>query len=462
MTFKNSKVLIATADEFNSFKEKNPEIKYIDAILSDLSGVIRGKRLPINDAEKLFKSGIQFCYSTFLLDVTGYCPDAAGRGFTDGDPDATYFPVAGTLKKMPWHKDSLGQVLITIQDDSRYSSIIDPRNVLARVLDRIEDLNLQFKVAFELEFYLFKKRKNISEKPEPAISNETNKQSEGTQVYGMRELDEFYDFLEDVNEFCKIQNIPASTASSEFAPGQFEINLNHTNDILKAADDSALLRRVIKETAIKHDYEASFISKPFIEQTGSGMHVHISLFNEKNQNIFSGAKEEGSEQLHYAIGGLQKTLYDNFLIFASNVNSYRRFEPDQFVPVNNSWGPNNRSVAFRIPTGSKQARRIEHRVAGAESNPYLVLSVILAGIHYGLKNSLNPISQSRTDNACVNRDPEMPNNIEQALELLESSKILKDYLTDEYIKIFVDLKRKEQESFNSEISDLEYKWYLNL
>ena len=169
MTFQNNKVLLATIDEFNSFKEKNPEIKYIDAILSDLSGVIRGKRLPINDAQKLFKSGIQFCYSTFLLDVTGYCPDAAGRGFTDGDPDATYFPVAGTLKKMPWHKDSLGQVLITIQDDSRYSSIIDPRNVLASVLSRIEDLNLQFKVAFELEFYLFKKRKNISEKPEPAI-----------------------------------------------------------------------------------------------------------------------------------------------------------------------------------------------------------------------------------------------------------------------------------------------------
>ena len=155
-------------------------------------------------------------------------------------------------------------------------------------------------------------------------------------------------------------------------------------------------------------------------------------------------------------------MYEAFAIFASNKNSYRRFEPAQFVPVNNSWGPNNRSVAFRIPTGSKQARRIEHRVAGAESNPYLVLSVILAGIHYGLKNSLNPLSQSRIDNACVNRDPEMPNNIEEALQLLESSKILKDYLTEEYINIFVDLKRKEQESFNSEISDLEYKWYLNL
>ena len=214
MTLKYNKVSLATIDEFKSFCSNNPNIKYIDAILTDLSGIIRGKRLPIEDAEKLFKSGIQFCYSTFLLDASGYCPDAAGRGFSDGDPDATYYPVSGTLQVMPWHKDPLAQVLITVQDDSRYSSIIDPRNVLANVLERFDHLNLSFKVAFELEFYLFKKRKNLSEKPEPAVSNETNRQSEGTQVYGMRELDEFYDFLEDVNKYCKIQNIPASTAVS--------------------------------------------------------------------------------------------------------------------------------------------------------------------------------------------------------------------------------------------------------
>ena len=267
--------------------------------------------------------------------------------------------------------------------------------------------------------------------------------------------------MEDVNEFCKIQNIPASTASSEFAPGQFEINLNHTNDILKAADDSALLRRVIKETAIKHDYEASFISKPFIEQTGSGMHVHISLFDEKNQNIFSGDKEEGSEQLHYAIGGLQKTLYDNFLIFASNVNSYRRFEPDQFVPVNNSWGPNNRSVAFRIPRSDEKSKRIEHRVAGAEANSYLVLSAILSGIHYGLINKLSP-TKLRIDNACTDPDPEMPKSIEKAIGLFEDSKFCIDYYSKEYVTMYSDLKRKEIESFRSEISDIEYKWYLNL
>jgi len=461
MSIKYKKVSLASLEEFESFCTNNPDIKYIDAILSDISGIIRGKRLPVIEAKKLFISGIQFCYSTFLLDPTGYCPDAAGRGFSDGDPDATYYPVAGSLNIMPWHKDPLAQVLITIQDESRYSSIIDPRNVLAKILERFDDLNLFFKVAFELEFYLFKKRKNISEKPEPAISKETNRQSEGTQVYGMRELDEFYDFLEDVNKFCKIQNIPATTASSEFAPGQFEINLNHTKDVLKAADDAALLRRVIKETAIKHGYEASFLSKPFIDQTGSGMHVHLSIFDENNNNIFASAKEEGSEQLAYAIGGLQQTTYDNFLIFAPNVNAYRRFQPDQFVPVNNSWGPNNRSVAFRIPRGKDNSKRIEHRVAGAEANPYLVLSAILAGIHIGLIKQIKP-SNFRIDNACTDLDPKMPTTVEKSIDLFESSNFCKDYFSDEYVKIYSDLKKKELESFYSEISDIEYKWYLNL
>ncbi|PPR49492.1 MAG: Gamma-glutamylputrescine synthetase PuuA [Alphaproteobacteria bacterium MarineAlpha5_Bin5] len=461
MTLNYNKVSLGTLDEFNSFFKNNPNIKYVDAILSDLSGIIRGKRLPINEAEKLFKSGIQFCYSTFLLDVTGYCPDAAGRGFSDGDPDATYYPVAGTLKKMPWHKDSLAQVLITIQDESRYSSIVDPRNVLAKVLEKFDDLKLSFKIAFELEFYLFNKRKSILEKPISAISNETNRKSEGTQVYGMRELDEFYEFLEDVNKFCKIQNIPATTASSEFAPAQFEINLKHTDEALKAADDASLLRRVIKETAIKHDYEASFLSKPFVNETGSGMHVHLSIFDQDNKNIFASKNEEGSEQLRFAIGGLQKTTYDNFLIFAPNVNSYRRFEPDQFVPVNNSWGPNNRSVAFRIPRSDNNAKRIEHRVAGAEANSYLVLAAILSGIHLGLINKLEP-SKFRIDNACADADPEMPKTIEMSIGLFENSEFCKSYYSEEYVNMYSDLKRKELKSFYSEISDIEYKWYLNL
>ena len=190
------------------------------------------------------------------------------------------------------------------------------------------------------------------------------------------------------------------------------------------------------------------------------MHLHLSLYDKNYKNVFSKNKLKNKYLLH-AIGGLQKTMYESMAIFAPNINSYRRFLPDQFVPVNSSWGPNNRSVAFRIPVSNEDATRIEHRVAGAEANPYLVLSSILSGIMYGFKNKIIP-DKPRTDNACDNPDTEMPLNISEALSKLERSKVMNKYLTKEYIKIYVDLKRKEQESFNSEISNIELKWYLNL
>ena len=460
MKSKYKKVELASIKEFIDFKKKHNKIKYLDVILGDLSGIIRGKRIPISDADKIFKSGVQFCYSTFLLDTSGYCPDAEGRGFTDGDPDANYYPVKNTLSLIPWHKDSIAQVLITIQGESRYSSIMDPRNVLAKVWDDFSKLKLYPRVAFELEFYLIKRRSKLDENPAPPTSKRNKRQAEGTQVYGMSELDDFYDFLEEINKFCKIQNIPASTASSEFAPGQFEINLNSTTNLLKAADDSVLLRRLIKETAIKHGYEATFLSKPYLNEAGSGMHLHLSLYDKKNINIFSKNKLKNKNLLH-AIGGLQKTMFESMAIFAPNINSYRRFLPDQFVPVNSSWGPNNRSVAFRIPVSHDEATRIEHRVAGAEANAYLVLSSILSGIMHGLRNKIIP-DKPRTDNACDNPDKNMPLNITDALVLLENSKTMNKYLTKEYVKIYVDLKRKEQASFNAEISNTELKWYLNL
>ena len=450
-------VELATKKELDNYLKKYPNTKYLDAIISDLSGLFRGKRIPIQDAEKLFSQGIQFCYSTFLLDASGYCPDVKGRGFSDGDPDATYYPIANTIKPLPWHKDPIAQVLISIQDDHRYSSLVDPRNILAKVIEIFQEIKLFPKIAFELEFYLFDKRKSIYERPKVATSPKSKRRSEGTQVYGMKELDDYYDFLEDVNGFCKKQNIPATTASSEFAPGQYEINLNYTDDILKAADDSAFLRRLIKETAELHGYESSFLSKPFLDQSGSGMHVHISLFDKNGNNVFA----DNSQILKQSIGGLQKIMYESFSIFAPNLNAYRRFLPNQFVPVNNSWGPNNRSVALRIPTGDIKSTRIEHRVSGAEANSYLVLSSILSGIHYGITNKLSP-DEPRTDNACVNPDEKMPKNLLQALKLLNNSKILSKYFSKEYIELYVDLKSKEYATVNNEISDVEYKWYLNL
>jgi len=163
--------------------------------------------------------------------------------------------------------------------------------------------------------------------------------------------------------------------------------------------------------------------------------------------------------LGHAIAGLQATTHDAMAIFAPNLNAYRRFAPNQFVPVNTSWGVNNRSVSFRIPAGGGAARRIEHRIAGAEANPHLVMAAVLAGLHHGLTAGLAPTPPS-TGNAGEEADPAMPLKLWTALDRLEASALLADYLGPRYPAAYAAIKRSEFEAFMAQVFSREYDWYL--
>ena len=130
--------------------------------------------------------------------------------------------------------------------------------------------------------------------------------------------------------------------------------------------------------------------KPYMEMAGSGAHIHVSVLDEGGRNIFASDDATGSEQLKHAIGGLAATMADAMLIFAPTANSYRRYRSEAYVPLNASWAVNNRGVALRIPSSSAVNRRVEHRVAGADANPYLLTAAVLAGIHHGLQRRLDP------------------------------------------------------------------------
>ena len=313
-------------------------------------------------------------------------------------------------------------------------------------------------VAFELEFYLLDKNRDESGKPIPAEG--ANK----THVYGIPDLDLFGKLFDDINKNCEMQNIPATTASSEFAAGQYEINLKHTGDLLKAADDAALLRRIIKETSARHGYEATFMAKPFLDQTGNGMHLHLSVYDENEKNIFATPNRYGNKKLKSAIAGFQSMFYDSFPIFIPNRNGYRRIETRNFVPVNTSWSWNRRDVSLRIPAGSDDAKRIEHRVASSDANPYLVLACLLAGLHNGLTNELTPSNQVDFDNnegADKEADIDMPKNMDQALARFQSSKLLKKYLGKEYLDLYTAAKQGEIDHVESSfVPREEYDLYL--
>ena len=204
---------------------------------------------------------------------------------------------------------------------------------------------------------------------------------------------------------------------------------------------------------------ASFMAKPFLDASGSGMHVHLSLVDRSGRNAFDDGTNAGSPLLRQAIAGLQQTMPDCLALFASNVNALRRFGPMQFVPLNRHWGYNNRGVAFRVPAGPSQARRIEHRVAGADANPHLVLAAILAGVHHGIANKLEPDRPRETagDDAV---DPGLSFDLETVLGRLEASPLAARYIDPDYLKIYAAVKRNERARFLDFVSTREYDWYL--
>jgi len=438
---------------------ENPDIQYLDAFFFDLCGHPRGKRYPRRDAVKVFQEGMFLPYPAYLLDVTGDCCDPGGQGFSDGDPDGTALPVRGTLSRMPWAEVPGAQVMLGMLTPDGRPLPTDPRHVLCRVLERFAELGLTPVVAVELEFYLIDPERGPGGEPRPPLSPVSGQREAGNQPYSMDGLDAFAPVLRAMDESAGTMRLPASAASTEFAPGQFEINLRHVPDALLAADHGMLLRRLVKQVARRHGLDATFMSKPFPDNTGSGLHIHVSLQDGAGRNVFSADDAVENAMLRHAIGGLAATLDEAMAIFAPNLNAFRRFRPDQFVPVNRSWTVNNRSGAFRIPAGSPATRRIEHRVAGAEANPYLVLAAILAGIHHGLQQRLDP-GPPATGNAGHRVDVTLPLDWAQALGRLQAGAILGDYLGSEYLQLYCETKTGELAKFQRTISPQEYQWYL--
>ena len=445
--------------EVSDFLKAHPETSWVDAIFSDLSGVVRGKRYPIGQIGKLFGPGIAFPGSVFLLSAFGESQDPKGRGFSDGDPDELAKVIPGTLQPVPWAERPSAQVLLTLEAMDGTPFPFEPRNVLKTVLARVTELKLRPVVAFELEFYLIDRERGPGGAPRPPRSPVTGQRDLATQVYGMAAVDDFAGFLEDVAGACAAQGVEIGATSSEYAPGQFEINLQHLDDPLKAADHCVMFKRAVQGVARRHGVQATFMAKPYLETSGSGLHLHISLLDDKGRNVFDGGKERASETLLNAMGGILELMPDSMAILAPNPNSYRRFRPNIYVPVSRSWGYENRSTALRIPIGGGAARRIEHRVAGADANPYLVLATALAGLHHGITSKTDP-GPPCPGNAGESLDPGLAFRPHRALDRMAEGTLLASYLGTEYLRTYVACKARELESFEAHIGPVEYDWYL--
>ena len=446
--------------ELAAYLDRHPTTRFVDAVLFDLCGTAIGKRVPARDAGKLWSEGVAFCAGITTLDALGACWDVNGIGFSDGDPDATSYPVSGTLVPVPWAEVPTAQVMIAPAPPGDAAHWwFDPRAILSAVVARFAELSLTPMVACELEFYFVDPKRDAKGMVAPATPARSGRSAAAPRVLAFDKLDEWAGLLAGIDAACLAQRVPAGAATAEYGGAQFEVNLGHVADPVLACDHALMLRRIVKGVAARHGLEATFMSKPFAGQSGSGLHIHASLVDGDGRNVFDETTPDGDRLLGHAIAGLQVTTYDAMAIFAPNLNAYRRFAANQFVPVNTSWGINNRSVSFRVPIGGGQARRIEHRIAGAEANPYLVMAAMLAGFHHGLTQKLAPTPHS-TGNAGEEADPAMPLKLWTALERLEGSALLADYLGPRYPTAYAAIKRSEFEAFMADVLPREYDWYL--
>lgn len=446
--------------ELSRYLEQHPETRFLEPLMPDINGILRGKRLGVDDFDKAFGNGLNFCGAATLMDSKGNTFDSIPYGNNDGDPDVLALAVPGSLAPVPWLKTPTGQFLLEMVELDGSPYPWDPRNVLRQAMQPLYDLGLQPVLATELEFYLVVHDGEKFIPRVPRIPGSDLPQG-GAQFAMMEDLYDVDEFINDLLNICGEQNIPASTALSEYAPGQFEVNLHHVDNPVLACDHAVLLKRAIKAAARKNDLAATFMAKPFADTSGSGLHIHVSMPDDDGNNIFAGTSSDGdfSNKLRHAIGGLGELMAQCMAIFAPNANSYRRFAPNAYVPSTPSWGPNHRDVALRIPLSSAANTRIEVRVAGADSNPYLVVASILAGIHHGITHQSDP-GKMVHQGELLEHDVTLPVRWLTALDAFDAGTILPGYLGEEYHKLFSLCRREEEGKFSAEIPAKDYEWYL--
>jgi glutamine synthetase len=208
---------------------------------------------------------------------------------------------------------------------------------------------------------------------------------------------------------------------------------------------------------------ATFMAKPFADIPGSGLRVHFSLYDNDERNVFFEAssleRPAISDTFRHAIGGLAETMSDAMAIFAPNANSYRRLIPGNFAPLTPNWGYNHRDVALRIPVSGEKDCRIEHRVAGADANPYLVMAALVAGIHHGICQGCEPGTMI-PEGAEIDEVITLPRIWSAALDEFDSSAVLPQYLGEDYCRLFGTVRRGECEQFAAQVSNIDYDWYL--
>jgi glutamine synthetase len=428
----------------------------IECLVPDLAGVARGKIMPCS---KFFDdTAMALPSSIFMQTISGEYPDeTADFRYDPSDGDIELRPDFSTLCEVPWASDPTAQVIHDANYHDGRPVEIAPRQVLKRIINLYKEQDWIPVVAPELEFYLVKRNTDPDYPLEPPIGR-SGRPEAGRRSYSISAVNEFDDLFEDIYAFAEAQQLEVDTLIHEEGAAQMEINLRH-GDPLALCDQVFLLKRTIREAALKHDIYATFMAKPIANEPGSAMHIHQSVLSAKTgRNIFTDDDDRATPEFFNFLAGQQQYVPAVTCMLAPYVNSYRRLVKGASAPVNVLWGYDNRTTGLRIPPSSPANRRVENRAPSSDANPYLAIAASLACGYLGLTQRLT--ASEPVSGAARSDEFDLPVGLLEAVGLFEQTEELASLFGRGFVTTFAAVKRAEFATFMRVISPWEREFLL--
>ena len=411
--------------------------------IGDLNGILRGKRIPADQWPRICRSGNALSVALFAIDMTSDVWDTPYVNMGTGYPDMHLFP-GGAAYAVPWEEGCafcFGRALGT----DHKPVPIDPRGVLEEQVARAEAMDYRVAVGGELEFYLL----------DPGTLRPIDV---GNQVYGLARAAELEHVVGPIRRHLGAVGIPIEQSNPEYAPGQVEVNIRY-GGALETADRVVAFRAFVKELARQQGLVATFMSKPFADQSGSGFHSHHSLWKD-GANAFATAEGRLSrEGMHY-LAGMQARMVEAALAAATTPNAYRRRQPYTFCPINVSWGYDNRTVGLRVLEGSPEAVRVEKRDGSADCNPYYLFACEIASGLDGIEQGLEPRHFSGGDAYQFEEADPLPTDLASAVQHARGSDFMRRTLGEDRLEILAQQAEREIGFIADQVTEVEFSRYL--
>jgi glutamine synthetase len=416
----------------------------VELVVGDSAGILRGKRMPAAMWPHVVRHGVAM--ANVIFEWSPCCEirtDAPYSALADGVPDVHLMPLTETLQPVPWRPGTARVLCRAIEADG--SAVrVDPREALLRQLDHAATLGYEPRAAFEIEFYL--------------LDPQTRRPREDSiQCYSIERGARYEDVLAPMRDLIAAFGIPIEGCNTEYAPGQFEVNIRY-DQTLQMADMAVQFRNAVKEIAAQHGFLATFMAKPFGDLSGSGVHIHQSLWRD-GENLFSDGGRLSELGRHY-LGGLQHHMPALTLFGSPTPNAFKRRADYSFCPTTASWGGDNRTVGLRVIEGEGSAVRIEQRDGAADCNPYLTIAAQLAAGLDGIERSLEPGPRCDGDGYRSADAVRLADDVPSAIAALEASELARTALDPLLVESFIGFCRCEHEAVTSQVSELERDRYL--